>query len=74
VLLRVLGESDALTFLPRFIVDRDVEEGRLAVIAEAAEAPSVRLGVAWLRGRSLGGAGTTFLELLRDARPPVAEG
>ena len=25
----------------------------------------VRFGAAWLRGRTLGGAGTTFLDLLR---------
>ena len=64
VLKGILTECDALTFLPRFLVDADVAAGRLAVIDTIDVGLRVRFGVAWLRGRSLGRAGTTFLDLL----------
>jgi DNA-binding transcriptional LysR family regulator len=74
LLKRVLAESDALTFMPRFVVDDELGHERLAVIAGVDLGLRVRFGAAWLRGRSLGGAGSTFLELLRahdeaSARP-----
>jgi DNA-binding transcriptional LysR family regulator len=61
----MLVESDALTFMPRFLVDEDLRQGRLAIVSGVDLGLRVRLGAAWLRGRTLGGAGTTFLELLR---------
>ncbi len=66
VLKRVLLETDAVTFMPRYLVESDLQEGRLAVVAELDIGLRVHLGAAWLRGRSLGGAGTAFLDLLRD--------
>ena len=65
VLKRLLVESDALTLMPRFVVDDDVRHERLAIIAGVDLGLRVRFGAAWLRGRSLGGAGSTFLDLLR---------
>jgi DNA-binding transcriptional LysR family regulator len=66
VLRRLLVESDAVSFMPRFLVDADVRAGRLTVIADAGLGLRVKFGAAWLRGRSIGRAGTTFLDLLRD--------
>jgi DNA-binding transcriptional LysR family regulator len=65
VLKRLLLESDALTFMPRFLVAPALGEGALTVIEGAARGPRVQFGAAWLRGRSLGRAGTAFLDLLR---------
>ena len=73
VLKRVLLETDALTFMPRYLVESDLQEGRLAVVAELDIGLRVRFGAAWLRGRSLGGAGAAFLDLLRATDQP-AEG
>jgi DNA-binding transcriptional LysR family regulator len=65
VLKRILAESDAVTFMPRFIVDDELRHGRLASIAGVDPGLRVRFGAARLPGRTLGGAGTTFLDLLR---------
>ena len=65
VLKQLLVESDALTFMPRFLVEDHVQHGRLIMVAGVDLGLRVRFGAAWLRGRTLGGAGTTFLDLLR---------
>ena len=65
VLKQLLLTSDAVTFLPRFVVDTDVRDGRLVVLGEVDLGLRVRFGAAWLRGRSLGGAGKRFLDLLQ---------
>ena len=75
VLTRILVESDALTFMPRFVVEDDLRHRRLAVVADVDIGLRVRFGAAWLHGRTLGGAGTTFLDLLQThdaARPGAA--
>ena len=75
VLKRLLAESDALTFMPRFVVDHEIREGRLAIVAGLDLGLRVRFGAAWLRGRTLGTAGTTLLDLLREHdAEPVATG
>ena len=65
VLKRLLVETDALTFMPRFLVDDEVRDGRLAVVAGFDLGLRVRFGAAWVRGRTLGGAGAAFVDLLR---------
>jgi DNA-binding transcriptional LysR family regulator len=72
VLKRLLLESDALTFMPRFLAAPAVGEGALTVIENATVGPRVEFGVAWLRGRSLGRAGTAFLDLLRDHHAAIS--
>ncbi len=64
VLKRLLVETDALTFMPRFLVDDELRDGRLAVITGVDLGLRVRFGAAWVRGRTLGGAGATFIDLL----------
>lgn len=66
VLKRLLVETDALTFMPRFLVDDELRDGRLAVIAGFELGVRVRFGAAWVRGRTLGGAGAMFVDLLRS--------
>jgi DNA-binding transcriptional LysR family regulator len=51
--------------MPRFLVDDELRDGRLAIVAGVDLGLSVRFGAAWVRGRTLGGAGATFLDLLR---------
>ena len=74
----MLAESDASTFMPRFVVDDELRHGRLAEVAGVDLGLRVRFGAAWLRGRSLGGPGTAFLELLQShdeaRRRPGADG
>jgi DNA-binding transcriptional LysR family regulator len=65
VLKRLLLESDALTLMPRFVVDDDLQQHSLAIVAGVDLGLRVQFGAAWLRGRTLGRAGTKFLELLR---------
>ena len=48
---------------------RDLRAGPLAVVADVDLGLRVRFGAAWLRGRTLGGAGTTFLDLLQTIGP-----
>ena len=65
ILKRVLVETDALTFMPRVLVDTELRQGRLAVVTDLDIGLRVHFGAAWLHGRSLGGVGTAFLDLLR---------
>ena len=65
VLKRLLVETDALTFMPRFLVEDELRDGRLAIVAALDLGLRVRFGAAWVRGRTLGDAGTTFIDLLR---------
>jgi len=71
VVKRLLVETDALTFMPRFVVDDDLHDGRLAVVNGVDLGLTVRFGAAWVRGRTLGGAGTTFVDLLRTQYDPI---
>jgi len=66
ILRQVLQESDALSFMPRFMVEGDLRSGRLTTLSVPALTQSVRFGAAWLRGRTLGGAGEKFVSLLNE--------
>lgn len=66
ILSQVLQESDALSFMPRFMAEDDLRSGRLATLAIPGLTQSVRFGAAWLRGRALGGAGEKFVALLHE--------
>ena len=63
VLKRCSSKSDALTFMPRFIVDDDLAR-TTCHRRRRRYRPRVRFGAAWLRGRTLGAVGATFLEAL----------
>lgn len=64
ILSQVLQESESLSFMPRFMAEDDLRSGRLATLAVPGLTQSVRFGAAWLRGRTLGGAGEKFVALL----------
>lgn len=66
ILRQVLQESDALSFMPRFLAEDDLRSGRLTIFSVPGLMQSVRFGAAWLRGRPLGGAGEKFVNLLRE--------
>lgn len=66
ILRQVLQESDALSFMPRFMAEDDLRAGRLVTLAVPGLSQSVRFGAAWMRGRALGGAGEKFVALLRE--------
>lgn len=65
ILRQVLQESDALSFMPRFMVEDALGSGALVTLPAPDLMQSVRFGAAWLRGRPLGGAGEKFVALLR---------
>lgn len=73
ILRQVLQASDALSFMPRFMAEAtadDAAEGAaarqgLVTLPVPGLTQSVRFGAAWLRGRTLGGIGEKFVELLR---------
>lgn len=64
ILRDILLESDALSMMPRFMVEPELARGEL-VLLPAADLPlRVRFGTAWLRQRSLWHAELHFIELL----------
>lgn len=74
VLKSVLQESDALSCMPRFLVEADLAQGRLAVVSKLDLGLRVRFGAAWLRGRTIGGAAVKFVELLKAHDAGLAAG
>lgn len=73
ILRQVLLNSDALSFMPRFMAEATgessgEEEGGqgLVTLPVPGLTQSVRFGAAWLRGRTLGGIGEKFVALLRE--------
>jgi len=74
VLKRLLVETDALTLMPRFLVDDDLRDGRLAILAGVDLGLRVRFGAAWVKGRTLGGAGAAFVDLFRTHNQAASSG
>lgn len=67
ILSRVLQESDALSFMPRFMAEDDLRSAGWRPWLSRGLTQSVRFGAAWLRGRALGGgAGEKFVALLHE--------
>jgi DNA-binding transcriptional LysR family regulator len=67
VLKVILTHSDALSMMPRFMVEAEVRAGELVVLPDLGVdlGQRTRFGAAWLRHRSMSGAGHKFVELLR---------
>jgi len=67
VLKDILMHSDALSMMPRFMAQAEVQAGQLVVLPDLDVdlGQRARFGAAWLRNRSMSGAGRKFIELLR---------
>jgi DNA-binding transcriptional LysR family regulator len=64
VLKAMLVDSDAVSMMPRFMVQAEVKAGLLTVVDKIELGTKARFGVAWLRQRTVSGAGQRFIELL----------
>lgn len=64
VLKAMLVDSDAVSMMPRFMVQTEVKAGLLTVIDGIPLGTKARFGVAWLKQRTVSGAGLKFMELL----------
>jgi DNA-binding transcriptional LysR family regulator len=66
VLKVILTHSDALSMMPRFMVEAEARAGELVVLPDLDVdlRQRTRFGAAWLRHRSMSGAGRKFVELL----------
>jgi DNA-binding transcriptional LysR family regulator len=64
VLKAMLVDSDAVSMMPRFMVQAEIKAGLLTVIDDIELGTKARFGVAWLRQRTVSGAGLKFIELL----------
>jgi DNA-binding transcriptional LysR family regulator len=62
----VLRTSDAVSMMPWFMVQPELEVGQLQVLPGVDLGVVVRFGVGWLRERRLSPAGRRFVELLRE--------
>ena len=65
VLKSILLASDAVSMMPRFMVEAELRSGQLRALPEIDLRLTVRFGIAWLKQRSLSAAGEKFVELLR---------
>lgn len=64
ILKTIVAESDAVSMMPRFMVEADLAAGALAVLEGFDLGLQVQFGAAWLHRRSLSRAGERFVELL----------
>lgn len=64
VLKSMLVDSDAVSMMPRFMVQAEVASGVLAVAERITLGTKPRFGVAWLRQRTVSGAALKFMDLL----------
>ena len=63
VLKSILMHSDAVSMMPRFMVDAEVRSGHLVVLPAIDFGIRTHFGAAWLRNRSMSGPGLKFIEL-----------
>lgn len=66
VLKSMLIDSDAVSMMPRFMVQAEVKAGLLTVVEGIALGTKARFGAAWLKQRTVSGAGLKFMELLAE--------
>lgn len=64
VLKSMLLDSNAVSMMPRFMVAAEERAGLLTVVEGIALGTKARFGVAWLKQRTVSGAGLKFMELL----------
>ena len=74
VLKAMLMDSDAVSMMPRFMVEAEVRAGLLTVIDGIALGTRPRFGVAWLKHRTVSGAGLKFIDLLAEHDASLASG
>jgi len=65
LLKSILAESDAVSLMPRFMIDKELAAGQLTHRPDTDLGLSARFGAAWIGQRSLSGAALKFIELLR---------
>lgn len=65
LLKSILADSDAVSMMPRFMIDKELASGLLTHLPDLDLGLSARFGAGWLRQRSLSGAGQKFIELLQ---------
>ena len=66
VLKSMLVESDAVSMMPRFMVEAEVRSGLLTVVRGIALGTRARFGAAWLARRTVSAAGERFMALLAE--------
>lgn len=74
VLKSMLLESDAVSMMPRFMVEAEVRAGQLVVVSGIALGTRARFGVAWLKRRTVSAAGERFVGLLAEHDTALASG
>ncbi|HTN49019.1 MAG TPA: LysR family transcriptional regulator [Burkholderiaceae bacterium] len=76
VLKSILKESDAVSMMPRFMFEDELRTEELVMLPSIDVPVQIRFGAAWVKQRSLAGAGARFVELLRahDAELARREG
>ena len=74
VLKSILKESDAISNMPRFMCDAEVRAGALVTLPGIDLGLRARFGAAWLRQRSMSGAGQQFVALLKAHDAALAGG
>lgn len=62
----ILRNSDAISFMPDFMVAPEVAAGQLARLGSVDLGLRVRFGCAWLKARTLSPAAARFMELLTE--------
>lgn len=73
LLKSILAQSDALSMMPRFMIEAELASRQLTHLPGTNLGLGARFGAAWLRQRSLSGAGQKFIELLQAHDAALAQ-